>query len=276
MKKCALSLLSLLLVSLLFAACGSSPTTTGSATSTPPPAPVSLSIFAAASLKTSFNELEADYTKLHANVTFKADYDSSTTLEQQLANGAPADIFASADTTNMQKASQAGIVGSSQVFAHNRLVVILPAANPGHISTLKDLAKSGVKLVLAAASVPVGKYARQALDNLGKSTDYGSAYEASVLKNVVSNEANDAAIVQKVQLGEADAGIVYVSDINPSDATLFTSVTIPDDFNVIAQYPIAVVKTSAHDSDAQAFIQYVLSSTGQAVLKHYNFIPVNS
>lgn len=277
MKKRTLPWLCLLLVSLLLAACGSaSPTTTGSSTTTPAASPVTLNVFAASSLTKSFGAIETSYHQLHPNVTIKFDFDSSTTLEQQLASGAPADIFASADTTNMQKASTASLVSTSQVFARNRLVVILPAANPAHISTLKDLAKSGVKVVLAAASVPVGKYARQALANMAASADYGSAYETAVLKNVVSEEENDQAIVQKVQLGEADAGIVYVSDIAPGSAAQFMSITIPDNFNVIAQYPIAVVKTSTHSSDAQAFVQYILSGAGQAVLKQYNFLPASS
>lgn len=274
MRKSAFLLLLLLLGSLLMAACGNTSTASGS--STPTAAAVTLNIFAAASLTKSFNLIEGNYTKLHPNVTFKADYDSSSVLEQQLANGAPADIFASADATNMQKATTAGLVTSSQVFAHNRLVVILPASNPGHISTLKDLANAGVKIDVAAATVPVGKYTLQVLANMAKSPDYGPTYAAAVLKNVVSKEENDAAIVQKVQLGEADAGVVYVSDINPATAAQFTSITIPDNFNVIASYPIAVLKNSTQSSEAQAFVQYVLSPAGQGVLKQYNFIPVSS
>jgi molybdate transport system substrate-binding protein len=155
-------------------------------------------------------------------------------------------------------------------------VVILPASNPGHISTLKDLANPGVKIDVAAATVPVGKYTIQVLANMAKSSAYGPVYAAEVTKNMVSKEENDAAIVQKVQLGEADAGIVYVSDINPATASQFVSITIPDNLNVIASYPIAALKNSAHSGDAQAFVQYVLSSAGQAVLKQYNFIPVSS
>ena len=274
MRKRAFPLLLLLIGSLLITACGS--TSTATVSPTPTLAPVTLNIFAAASLTKSFNLIEANFTKLHPNVTFKADYDSSSVLEQQLASGAPADIFASADTANMQKATTAGLVTSSQIFAHNRLVVILPASNPGHISTLKDLAKSGVKIDVAAATVPVGKYALQVLAKMAKSPDYGPIYAAAVLKNVVSKEENDAAIVQKVQLGEVDAGIVYVSDINPATASQFTSITIPDTFNVVANYPIAVLKNSAQSSEAQSFVQYVLSAAGQAVLKQYNFIPASS
>jgi molybdate transport system substrate-binding protein len=276
MKIRALLLLLLLPGAFLFAACGSTASSNTSSTPMPAPSPVTLNILAASSLTKSFGTLATNYHTLHPNVTIKGVYDSSTALEQQIANGAPADIFASADTTNMQKAAQANLVDASQIFAENRLVVILPVSNPGHITTLKDLSNAGVKIDLANATVPVGKYARQVLDNLGKSSDYGAAYEAAVLKNVVSEEATDAAIVQKVQLGEADAGIVYVSDINSTDAAQFTSIAIPDNFNVISQYPIAAVKSSAHIADDQAFIQYVLSSAGQNVLKQYNFIPVNS
>lgn len=273
MKKRALPLLLFLLGALLLAGCGN---TSSASNSTPTPSPVTLNVFAAASLTKSFNVIKDTYHKLHPNITIKPVYDSSSTLEQQIANGAPADIFASADTANMQKASAAGLTGTAQIFAKNRLVVILPVSNPGHLSTLKDLANTGVRIDVAAASVPVGKYARQVLANMAQSPDYGPVYAAQVLKNVVSEEANDAAIVQKVQLGEVDAGIVYVSDINPATASQFTSIPIPDSFNVIAEYPIATVKANAHNSEAQAFIQYVLSSAGQAVLKQFNFIPVNS
>lgn len=273
MKKNALPLLLFLLGSFLLAACGNISSTASSGS--PAPSPVTLNVFAAASLSKSFNAIATSYHQLHPNITIKGVYDSSAALEQQLANGAPADIFASADTANMQKASQAGLVGASQVFARNRLVVILPSGNPGHISTLKDLARPGVRVDLAAVSVPVGKYARQALANMAKDPAYGSSYQAAVLKNVISEEENDAAIVQKVLLSEADAGIVYASDINSTTASQLTSITIPDHFNVIAQYPIAVVNSSAHSSEAQAFIQYVLSPAGQAILKQYNFIPVN-
>lgn len=267
------SLLSVLLMGvILLAACGS---TTGSSNGTPTASPVTLQLFAAASLTKAFTAIANKYHQLHSNITLKSSFDSSSALEQQLANGAPADIFASADTANMQKATQANLVGTPQIFARNRLIVILPASNPGHISTLKDLARPGVKLVLAAASVPVGKYARQVLANMAQSADYGASYQTAVLKNVVSEEENDSAIVQKVQIGEGDAGIVYVSDINPDTASQFTSIEIPDTFNIIAEYPIAVIKTSSHSSEAQAFMDFVLSADGQQILKGYNFVPAN-
>ena len=259
-------------ICMLLAACGAS-STAGStqAASTP----ITLNVFAAASLTESFNEIASAYHRAHPNITIKPNYNGSQILEQQIANGAPADVFASADATNMTKASDAGLVNASQVFVKNRLVVIIPASNPGNITTLKDLAKKGVKIDLGATSVPAGKYALQVLDNLSKSADYGATFGSTVLANVVSREDNVKAVVQKVQLGEADAGFVYRTDVTAAVASKVTILDIPDQYNVIAQYPIAVVKASAHASDAQAFISFVLSPAGQAILTKYHFMAMN-
>jgi molybdate transport system substrate-binding protein len=215
------------------------------------------------------------YQQQHSNVTVKFNFNGSQILEQQIANGAPADVFASADQTNMKKASDAGLVNTPQVFVKNRLVVIVPSSNPGNINSLKDLANKGVKIVLGANAVPAGKYSRQALANLAKSPDYGSNFANAVLANVVSEEQNVKAVVQKVQLGEADAGFVYLTDVTPAVAGKVKTIDIPDPYNVIAQYPIAIVKSSSHPSDAQSFIDFVLSPNGQAIMKKYNFIIIN-
>jgi len=261
-----------IVVCLLLAACVGSTTSSGTPTESPS---VTLNVFAAASLTASFNEIASTYHQMHPNFTIKPVYNGSQILEQQIASGAPADIFASADTTNMQKASQAGLVGASQIFVKNRLVVIIPLSNPGKITSLKDLARKGVKIDLAAATVPAGKYSRQALMNLSKSPQYGANYGSTVLANVVSQEDNVKAVVQKVQLGEADAGFVYVTDAYSASGKV-TVIDIPDPYNVIAQYPIAVTKSSPHASDAQAFVAFVLSPAGQAIMKKYQFIPVNA
>jgi molybdate transport system substrate-binding protein len=256
----------------VLAACGGATT---SSTTTPTPTPITLNVFAAASLTESFNEIAKAYQQQHPNVTIKPNYNGSQILEQQIANGGPADVFASADLANMQKASDAGLVDSSQVFVKNRLVVIVPTSNPGNITSLRDLAKKGVKIDLEATAVPAGKYSRQALANLSKSPDYGSGYANAVLANVVSEEQNVKAVVQKVQLGEADAGFVYRTDVTTAVAGKVKVLDIPDPYNVIAQYPIAVVKSSAHASDAQSFVDFVLSPSGQVLLKKYNFIIIN-
>lgn len=259
---------------MLLAACGAS--STPSSTSARASAPVTLNVFAAASLTESFNEIASVYHQMHPNVTIKPNYNGSQLLEQQIANGAPADVFASADIANMTKASDAGLVSASQVFVKNRLVVILPTSNPGNIKSLKDLAKKGIKIDLEASTVPAGKYSRQALDNLSRSPNYGSGYASAVLANVVSLEDNVKAVVQKVQLGEADAGFVYRTDVTAAVASKLAVIDIPDPYNVIAEYSIAVVKSSTHQSDAQAFINFVLSPAGQAILAKYHFITVNS
>ncbi len=260
-----------LIMCVLLAACGSSSNTGSTPTAN---SPVTLNVFAAASLTEAFNEVASTYHQAHPNVSIKLVYNGSQILEQQIANGAPADVFASADTINMQKSSRAGLVGTSQIFAKNRLVVILPTSNPAKITSLKDLARKGVKIDIEASTVPAGKYSRQALANLSKSPDYGSNYASEVLANVVSQEDNVKAVVQKVELGEADAGFVYITDAYSAQGKV-TVIDIPDPYNVIAEYPIAVVKNSVHASDAQAFVNFVLSSTGQGILKKYQFIPVN-
>jgi molybdate transport system substrate-binding protein len=259
----------------LLTACGGSTTTSGSG-STPTPAPINLNVFAAASLTESFTEMANTYHQQHPNVIIKLNFNGSQILEQQIANGAPADIFASADLTNMQKASNAGLVNASQIFVKNRLVVIIPASNPGNINSLKDLTRKGIKIDIEAKTVPAGNYTRQVLANMSKSADYGSGFGNAVLANVVSEETNVKAVVQKVQLGEADAGFVYRSDVTAAVANKLQFMTIPTAYNVTAQYPIAVVKSSTHSSDAQAFIDFVLSTAGQDILQKYHFIPLNA
>jgi molybdate transport system substrate-binding protein len=263
--RCTLFLFSA--ICLLFTACGSA--------SIPTSPPITLKVFAAASLKASFTEIKSKYEAAHAGVTISYDFDGSQILENQLANGAAADVFASADQLHMQKASDSGLVGTSQIFAKNKLIVIVPRNNPAKIYTLKDLANKGVKIDVADPSVPVGQYGLQVLDNLSKSAGYGPTYENSVKANFVSLETNVEAVVQKVQLDEADAGIVYQTDVTPTIMNKLSVIDIPENFNVIAQYPIAVTKHTANANEAQAFVHYILSSDGQAVLTKYHFIPIS-
>ena len=159
---------------------------------------------------------------------------------------------------------------ASRIFLTNNLVVILPADNPAHIEKLEDLAKPGIKLVLAAEEVPVGKYARQALDQMNAS--FGQDFKDKVLANVVSNEDNVKQVVAKVQLGEADAGIVYTSDAIA--APDLKTIEIPADLNVIAKYPIAPLAKSANADLAPQFTDFVLSTEGQTVLQKWGFGPI--
>jgi len=236
-----------------------------------------LTIFAAASLTEAFNQMKSDIESANPGTKLTFNFAGSSALRTQITQGAQADVFASADQANMDPLVQAGdIDGDTSIFAGNRLVLLLPANNPANIKSLKDLANSGVKLVLAQEQVPVGNYARQSLDKLSADPAYGSDFKDKVLANVVSNELNVKDVVAKVQLGEADAGIVYKTDASSADQSKVTMIDIPDQYNVLAQYPIGVVKGSSNADGARAFIQYLLSPAGQAVLNKYGFISPTS
>jgi molybdate transport system substrate-binding protein len=239
--------------------------------STPTSEPKILNVFAAASLTDAFNEIGKNFEATNPGVTVTFNFAGSQALQTQIEQGAPADVFASANKTEMDALISGSYVSQDapQIFLHNKLVVILPGDNPGGLSKLEDLAKPGIKLVLAAEEVPVGKYARQALDTMNG--QFGSDFEDKVLANVVSNEDNVKQVVAKVQLGEADAGIVYTSDAVA--APELKTIEIPDDLNVIAKYPIAPLGKSANADLAKAFIEYVLSTEGQAVLQKWGFTP---
>ncbi|GAC1665249.1 MAG: hypothetical protein PVS3B1_00360 [Ktedonobacteraceae bacterium] len=159
-----------------------------------------------------------------------------------------------------------------QVLVKNRLVVIVPVSGSGTVTNLKDLAREGVKIDIEAPTVPAGKYSLQVLDKMSKSPDYGPAYVSSVKSHFVSQEDNVKAVVQKVQLSEADAGFVYRTDVTTAVESKVKVIDIPDTFNVVAQYLIAVTRKTVHASDAQAFVQYLLSTEGQEILTKYHFI----
>jgi molybdate transport system substrate-binding protein len=255
---------------LLLSACGGS---SAAATSTATPQPVTLTVFAASSLKAAFTKIGQQYQAAHPNVTVNFSFGGSDALAAQINQGAPADVFASANTTQMNVVVKAGNIDAStvQTFAHNRLVVIVPKANPANIQTLQDLAKSGIRLDLAAATVPAGQYAVTFLTKASADPSFSSSYKADVLKNVVSYETDVATVLNKVSLGEADAGIVYTTDAQTAASTV-TTIAIPDALNTIAVYPIAAVKSSANAATASAFVTYVSSSAGQAVLASYGFL----
>jgi molybdate transport system substrate-binding protein len=241
---------------------------------------VTLTVDAAASLKGAFDQAAKDFMSSHSNVNVVFNYGGSNTLAAQIIQGANVDIFASANTTQMQNVVQAKDVNQSavQVFAHNRLVVITPAASagaPDKVKTLQDLATPGVKIILAAKGVPAGDYALTFLSKASSDPAFGATYEKAVLANVVSYEADVETVVSKVVLGEADAGIVYTSDA-ATNPTSLTSITIPDNLNVIADYPIAPIAASMNGTVANEFIAYILSSAGQATLTKYGFIAAHS
>lgn len=233
-----------------------------------------LTIFAAASLTDAFNEIGQNFSAEHPGITFSFNFAGSQQLTQQLGQGAPADVFASANKTQMGKVIETGrvISGTEHTFVRNRLVVIYPQDNPGGLAQLQDLAKPGLKLIFAAKEVPVGQYSLDFLNKAITDTAFSPTYMDEVLKNVVSYEDNVKSVLAKVALGEADAGIVYTSDISGEGADKVGRLDIPDNLNVIASYPIAVINDSAYTAQAQAFMDYVLSPAGQQILVKYGFI----
>ncbi|MGV8026615.1 MAG: molybdate ABC transporter substrate-binding protein [Anaerolineaceae bacterium] len=234
-----------------------------------------LTVLAAASLTESFTELGALFESQNEGVTVSINFAGTQALVEQLTQGVEADVFASANTKYMTSAIDAGRVAAdtSSTFAYNRLVVIYPKDNPGGLTELKDLAKEGLKLDLADSSVPVGQYSLDFLDKAAADANYGSIFKEAVLSNVVSYEENVKAVITKVSLGEADAGIVYVTDITVDAAELVSTIDIPDELNTIATYPIAPIADSKNADLAQAFVDFVLSSEGQAILAKYGFVP---
>lgn len=233
----------------------------------------SIMVFAAASLVDAFGELGTAFELITPGVTVRFNFAGSQILRTQLESGATADVFASANHTEMDNAVKGGLIADkvAQDFASNTLVVVMPPANPAVITRLADLAKPGLKIVLADASVPAGKYARQIIDAMGKDAAYGAVYRSAVLANVISNETDVRMVVTKVQLGEADAGIVYISDAVA--APTLKKLEIPAPFAATASYPIAPLAKSAEPQLAAAFIQYVLSAKGQATLAKWGFAP---
>jgi molybdate transport system substrate-binding protein len=224
--------------------------------------PRTLTVFGAASLTDAFTRIADAFEGEHRDVEIRLSFGPSDGLATQIQEGAPADVFASASPRWMDVvADDPGVTGRAD-FAHNLLVVITPRDDPGGVTAVGDLGRSGVKLVLAAEDVPAGEYARELLANARIAED--------ALANVVSNEDDVKGVVQKVVLGEADAGIVYRTDVTHAVADELRVIEVPDDVNVIATYPIAALGTA--DDLARRFVAYVLGP-GQGALRAAGFLP---
>jgi molybdate transport system substrate-binding protein len=220
--------------------------------------PGEIKVFAAASLTAAFTEIGQQYTAANGGTKVTFNFAGSQALATQIQQAAPADVFASADLTNMDKVKD--LVGTPQNFASNQLQIVVEKGNPRNVATVEDLANTDLKVVLAAPDVPAGRYAAEILGKAG------------VTVKPVSEEDNVKAVVTKVSLGEADAGIVYVTDVTAGGDKV-EGVEIPEELNVLATYPIATVKASKAQDQAQAFMDLVLSAEGQQVLKEYGFLP---
>jgi molybdate transport system substrate-binding protein len=270
-----------LLVAVLVAACSSSGGATPSASVAAPSAeansapsvkPVAITIFGAASLKCALDDAKAAYEAANPGSTITVSTDSSSALEMQIEQGAPADVFLSADTTNPRKLVDGGFASGDPInFAGNKLTIIVPKGNPGGITSPADLAKPGLKVIAAGDEVPITKYATQLVKNLAGVAGYPADFATKYAANIATKEDNVKAVVSKIELGEGDAGMVYVTDAAASDK--IDTVDVPAEANVPATYAGVVVKASQNQDAAQAFLDWLASPAGQAILAKFGFLP---
>jgi molybdate transport system substrate-binding protein len=232
---------------------------------------------AAASLTEAFTDLAEAFEAEYPGVIVEFNFAGSQQLVQQLANGARADVFASANREQMDASVASGRIDSREVvtFARNRLVTILPANNPANISSLEDLARPGVKILLAAPEVPVGAYTLEFLEKASQSSAYGVGFKEKVLTNVVSYETSVKVVVVKDGLGEADAGIVYTTDLTRANRDQLVSIEIPDELNVTAEYFIAPVADGDREL-SMLWIEFLSSKDGERLLQTDGFQPLQN
>ena len=230
-------------------------------------------VMAAASLTAAFTDVARGLRAAHPRLRVVYNFAGSQALRTQLEQGAVADVFASADEAQMQRALESGLIdGPPQMFVRNTLLIIVPRDNPSQATSFEHLAKPGLKLTLAGPQVPVGRYSREILQ--AAQADHGTDFPVRVLRNLVSEETSVKQVLVKVQLGEADAGIVYASDVSEKVLQDVGTVAIPGAYNRLASYPIAATRAARNPSGAAAFVHFVLSPAGQAILKAHGFIPV--
>ena len=252
------SLGSLIAAGLVAVACGA---TSAATAGSPQPLSGTLEVFAAASLTDSFKAVGASFHLQHPGVQIQFNFAGTPTLVAQIEQGAPADVFASADTANMSKIQADGLAaGSPKIFAHNQLEIVVAPGNPRGIGGLQDLAKPGVIYISAGPTVPAGKYAAQALAKAG------------VAVTPRSLETDVKSVISKIELGEADAGIVYTTDVRAAGSRV-SGVQIPAIDNVVADYPIVARKSSSNLAAGEGFISFVTSAQGQSELESFGFLP---
>jgi len=218
-----------------------------------------LTVFAAASLTEAFDDTEKALVADNPGLALTYSFAGSQQLVTQVGAGAPADVVATADEASMAKLAGAGLVDPPRIFARNKLAIVVARANPKGVAGLGDLAAGGVAVILADPSVPAGRYAQQALERAG------------VTVHPVSMELDVKAVLAKVASGEADAGIVYATDVVAAGNTV-TGIEIPDEANVVARYPAAVVRATPNRDRAQAFVDQLVDGAGQASLRARGFL----
>ena len=266
MRRLALTVVALAAAAVAGCSSSSSPSTPSGSTSSPAAAAGSSSagqtgtftVFAAASLKETFTELGKQFEAAHPGDTVKFSFGASSALATQINSGAPADVFASASPKNMNQVVTAGNASNPQDFAKNVMEVAVPPSNPAKVTSVNDLAKSSVKTALCQPQVPCGVVAAEVFKN------------AKITVKPVTLQPDVKSVLTQVELGNVDAGVVYVTDVQAAGAKV-KGVTIPADVNASTLYPIAALTHSKESSIAQAFVAYVLSPAGEQVLKAAGF-----
>lgn len=255
-------------VSLALAACGRDGGDAG-----PAPSETAVdgrvTVFAASSLTDAFKEIGTAFTAENPKASVTFNFAASSALATQINEGAPADVFAAADDATYQRVAAKGTIDAPATFATNEPVIVVPSSG-SPVNAFEDLAKGGVKLVLAGPSVPIGNYSRQILVNASTASGAGADFGTKVLANLKSDETNVKSVLAKIQLGEGDAGIVYTTDAAAAGNQV-KAIAIPDMYNIIAEYPIGAMADSSNVAAARAFVAFVLSDAGRAILAKYGF-----
>jgi molybdate transport system substrate-binding protein len=253
-------LLSLLLAPSALAGCGNGEDSGGA-----------VNVFAAASLTDAFEEMEEVFEADNPGAEVQLNFAGSSTLLTQIQQGAPADVFASADEAKMSTALEGGLVEEPRDFVTNELAVVVPQSNPAEIESLEDLAAKDVTLVLAEDGVPVAEYAEEVLEKA--EGEYGEGFSGSVMENVASREGDVKAAANRVSLDEADATFVYESDITPDIEERVQVVELPPALNVVASYPLAVTTGAQDPGLARRWKEFVFSAEGRRILREWGFDP---
>lgn len=266
----------LIVIALLVAGCITTDDVPGTTVDDVPGEPTVLTVFTAASLTGAFTDIGKAFEAENEDIKVEFAFDGSQSLRTQIEQGADSDIFVSANVKQMGALQDGGFMDNDTVvpFLGNSLALVTPAENSAEITSLADLANPGVKLVIGTKDVPFGDYTRQMLDKMAADPEYGEDYRDAVMGNVISEETAVVNVMPKLILGEADASVVYKSDISKDDRDKLTRIDIPSEYNVIATYPLGVLATSSHKTEAESFIAFVRGPDGSAILTDYGFDPI--
>lgn len=237
---------------------------------------VQMTVFVASSLTDVFLDVREQFEARYPNIEINYSFGGSSTLSTQIREGAPADIFASANIQQMSIIEADGLLSDpSTFFAYNQLVIIVPSDNPANIASLDDLKRSNLRIITATEGVPIRTYIAVLLDQLAESSIFGSQFREAFLANIVSEELNVRDVVAKIALGEGDVAIVYQSDVTSDMADELMTISLPTEFNPIVAYSIGILADGANQSIAQTFINFLASEEGQETFIRWGFLPVN-